>query len=334
MGFTSGAFDILHAGHVDYLEKAGESCDFLIAGLNSDESVRLYKGENRPVIPQDERAEIVAALEAVDFVFIFNERRNKTNIEELKPDLYIKAGDYSDEKLTSKEIVEKHGGKALLIPVTRKTSTSDIVSRIGSGHKVVEEENTVRFEQVSSKKSPVVFFDRDGTINTDAGYVHEPDKFIFLETAIEGMKKLSDMEYRLALVTNQPGIGIGYYTKEDLFSVNKKMLKELSANGIMIEKIYFCGHSKSLNCKCRKPEPGLLQRGIEDLQASPENSYMIGDRTTDIEAGKRAGLKTILVRTGAGGGDNEYDTQPDYTADNLMDAANYILDNERKGTDK
>ena len=131
-GFTSGAFDILHAGHVDYLEKAKKLCDILIVGINSDQSIKRYKGENRPIIPEKYRLEVVAALESVDFVFLFDERRNKINIEMFKPDYYIKASDYSSDQLTSKEIVNKYGGQVQLIPISHAISTSEIINKINS----------------------------------------------------------------------------------------------------------------------------------------------------------------------------------------------------------
>lgn len=132
IGFTSGAFDLIHVGHIEYLKKAKELCDVLIVGVNSDRSVKLYKDPIRPIVPEGQRAKIVSELKPVDYVFIFNERRNKKNIEILKPDYYIKAGDYSTEQLTSKKIAEKFGGKAKLIPLKTKTSTTDIIKKIRS----------------------------------------------------------------------------------------------------------------------------------------------------------------------------------------------------------
>jgi len=98
VGFTSGSFDIIHAGHVAYLEAAKAKCDILIAGLNSDESVKGYKGPDRPIVPQEYRVQMMAALESIDYVFTFEERRNRKNLETIKPTYYIKAGDYKKEE--------------------------------------------------------------------------------------------------------------------------------------------------------------------------------------------------------------------------------------------
>ncbi len=342
IGFTSGVFDLIHAGHVDYLEKAKSICDILIVGINSDAGVRKFKGNARPIVPEDERARIIAGLEAVDYVFIFGERRNKKNIELIKPHYYIKAGDYSKAELTSAEVVEKLGGQVKLIEKTFESSTTDIIEKIltslptpagragadrstyVSAGKVVEKGKAVHFPLLPAKVSPAVFLDRDGTISEEVEYLHEPEKFKFLPNAARGIKKMQDMGYKIVIVTNQGGIGLGYFSKEDFYRVNRKMLKGFSSADVTISKIYFCPHSKSEGCNCRKPNIALINRACSDLNLDVSRSFMIGDKTSDIEAGKRAGCKTILVRTGFGGRDEEFDVEPDYIADNLLDAADYI----------
>ncbi|MCK4249264.1 MAG: HAD-IIIA family hydrolase, partial [Candidatus Omnitrophica bacterium] len=143
-------------------------------------------------------------------------------------------------------------------------------------------------------------------------------------------KKMRDMGYRIVVVTTQAGIGLGYYTKEDFYKVNKKMLAEVSKAGITIDRIYFCPHNKADKCVCRKPEPGLILRAKKDLNLDLSKSYFIGDRITDIQAGQRAGTKTILVKTGHDDCAANPDIKPDFTADNLLAAADYILRVERK----
>jgi rfaE bifunctional protein nucleotidyltransferase chain/domain len=332
IGFTSGAFDLIHAGHVDYLQKAKAMCDVLIVGVNSDASVRKYKGEGRPKVNEARRVKVVASLESVDYVFIFSERRNKKNIELLKPDYYVKAGDYKPEELTSKEVVEAYGGEIRIIPVEEQVSTSDLIvleSEKNSKGKFVEERNTVHIEKHPLKMTPAVFLDRDGTINEEINYLHEPEKFKLLPNALEGLKKFQDMGFRIVIITNQPGIGFGYYSKEDFYKVNMKMLSEFSKSDILIDKIYFCPHTKAEQCECRKPGQALIQRAKEELNLDLAHSYFIGDRTTDIEAGRRAGMKTILMKTGAKGEDGEFPGEPDFWADDLLEAAGIVLKEER-----
>jgi len=332
IGFTSGTFDILHAGHVDYLDKAKALCDVLVVGVNTDKSVKQYKGADRPINSEAHRAQVVAALEFVDYVFFFSERRNQKNIEMLQPDFYIKAGDYSEASLTSKEIVESYGGKIQLIPITHKVSTTTILSRLSNSNafQFVEKEGAVHQNLRSSKQSPAVFFDRDGTINEDVSYLHNPEKFHLLPNAAEGMKKFQDMGYRIVLITNQPGIGMGYFSEEDFYQVNRTMLSALSKHEILVDKIYFCPHSKAVGCDCRKPEQALVQRAKVELNLDLSQCVFVGDKTSDMETGKRAGTRTILVKTGFKGEDGEFPGQPDLWADDLLDAAEKILQDERK----
>jgi histidinol-phosphate phosphatase family protein len=151
-----------------------------------------------------------------------------------------------------------------------------------------------------------------------------------LPHALEGMKKFQNLGYRIIILTNQPGIGMGYYTKNDFYRINKIMLGQLSAADILVDKIYFCPHSMAENCDCRKPGLALVERARKELNIDLSRSVIIGDRTSDVETGRRAGMKTILVSTGAGGKDGLYPAIADYCADDLLDAANWILRQERK----
>ncbi len=333
-GFTSGAFDLLHAGHVDYLEKAKEICDILIVGLNTDASIQQYKGPDRPIVSQDYRIQVIAALEMVDYVFLFEERRNKQNIEILQPDYYIKAGDYNVNTLTSSEIVESYGGEVKLIPVENNISTTDIIQSVldkegEGGNKWVLEEGAEHIQTKLPKSAPAAFLDRDGTINKEILYLHEPERFELLPGAVEGVKKFQDMGYRIIIVTNQPGIGIGYYSKEDFYKLNRMMLKAFSEKNILVDKIYFCPHSKSENCGCRKPGQVFIERAKSELNVDLSKSVMIGDKTSDLEFGRRAGMKKILMDSGFQGKDGEFDVQPDYIVNSILEAANLILNEER-----
>ncbi|WP_371363065.1 D-beta-D-heptose 1-phosphate adenylyltransferase [Sporomusa rhizae] len=130
--FTNGCFDILHAGHVRYLAGARALGDCLIVGLNSDKSVRGLKGPARPINGQDDRAEVLAALAAVDYVVIFEETTAENLINEIKPDIYAKGGDYTVEKLPESKIVAAHGGRIVLVPEVPGRSSSNIISKINS----------------------------------------------------------------------------------------------------------------------------------------------------------------------------------------------------------
>lgn len=130
IAFTNGCFDILHRGHVEYLEKAKEKADILIVGLNSDNSVRILKGEGRPYVSEGDRAFILSRLEAVDIVCIFTEETPLELIKKAQPDVLIKGGDYTVDTIVGREIVESSGGKVLTIPLVTGRSTTSILNKI------------------------------------------------------------------------------------------------------------------------------------------------------------------------------------------------------------
>jgi rfaE bifunctional protein nucleotidyltransferase chain/domain len=129
--FTNGCFDLLHPGHVRYLAEARALGDMLVVALNSDRSVRALKGEGRPILNQQERAELVAALEAVDYVTIFDEETPLELIAELLPDVLVKGGDWPLDQIVGREVVEGAGGRVVSLPYLEGSSTSDIIERIG-----------------------------------------------------------------------------------------------------------------------------------------------------------------------------------------------------------
>ena len=128
--FTNGCFDILHVGHVRYLAAARSQGDVLVVGLNSDESVRSIKPENRPIVNQDQRAEVLAGLECVDYITVFNEPDPLKIIKELKPDVLVKGADWIEEEIIGADIVKANGGKVVRVSVVPEASTSRIIQRI------------------------------------------------------------------------------------------------------------------------------------------------------------------------------------------------------------
>jgi len=128
--FTNGCFDLLHPGHIRSLEAARASGDVLIVGINSDESVRALKGEGRPVIPQEERAEVLASLECVDAVVIFEESTPQNVVAALVPDVLVKGGDWPGNQIVGREEVEAAGGKVVLVDVVAGYSTTEILKKI------------------------------------------------------------------------------------------------------------------------------------------------------------------------------------------------------------
>ena len=130
IAFTNGCFDILHVGHVRYLKEARKTADILVLALNSDSSVRAIKGDKRPLVPEEERAEVLAGLECIDFVTIFPEPTPLELICYLRPDTLIKGGDWSEDKVVGRDEIKQWGGNVTIIPEVIGKSTTNIVDKI------------------------------------------------------------------------------------------------------------------------------------------------------------------------------------------------------------
>jgi rfaE bifunctional protein nucleotidyltransferase chain/domain len=128
--FTNGCFDLLHRGHVHLLRAAKACGDILIVAINSDRSVKAIKGPRRPVLPENDRAELIAAMEMVDYVVLFDEPDPYRLIAELNPDVLVKGGDWSAEKIIGADVVERNGGRVAVVPYLKGLSTSAIIERI------------------------------------------------------------------------------------------------------------------------------------------------------------------------------------------------------------
>ena len=128
--FTNGCFDILHVGHIRYLKKAKSLGDILVVGLNTDRSVREIKGEKRPIVPQDERAEVLAALEFVDYVVLFDDPDPFALIEKVKPTILAKGADWPKDKIVGRDVVEKAGGRVVRIPLVPGASSTGVIEDI------------------------------------------------------------------------------------------------------------------------------------------------------------------------------------------------------------
>jgi len=182
---------------------------------------------------------------------------------------------------------------------------------------------------MSSKKHRVVFIDRDGVINTDLWkYVEHWGEFKFEASAIASLKTLTKHGFDIFIISNQAGVGDGIFTAEQLWDVHENMVKHLEAEGVKIKGAHYCIHSKKETCTCRKPKTGLLEKAVKDISFDHKHTYFVGDKLSDIEAGKNFKVGTILVRTGYGKASEEKLTpelQPDHIVDNLGAAIPIIL---------
>ncbi len=174
-----------------------------------------------------------------------------------------------------------------------------------------------------------VFLDRDGTIAEDAPYCSRVEDFHILPTVPEAIKLLNENGFRVVVITNQSGIARGYFTEETLAQIHQKMKDELMKHGAKVDAIYYCPHHPDDGCECRKPKIGLFHKAAKELNIDFHNSYMVGDMQIDIDAGRAAGCKTVLVTTGPDGGNSVTDS-PDHIAENLIGAAQWIITRNAK----
>ncbi|WP_027180153.1 D-glycero-beta-D-manno-heptose 1,7-bisphosphate 7-phosphatase [Maridesulfovibrio bastinii] len=171
-----------------------------------------------------------------------------------------------------------------------------------------------------------VLLDRDGTIIIDKHYLCDPAGVELLPGVVDGLKKFQKSGYGLIILTNQSGIGRGYYQEKDMHAVNNRMTELLAEHGISIAKIYFCPHAPEQNCNCRKPETGMVEAAIRDFGFNIKDSLIIGDKICDIECGIKSGAASILVRTGKGAKEESKCTgKADYIADTISEAADFFI---------
>lgn len=179
-----------------------------------------------------------------------------------------------------------------------------------------------------SRGKAAVFLDRDGTVNVEKEYLSDPESLFLVEGAAEGIKLLNDAGFAVIITTNQSGIGRGMFTELTLRAIHKKLLRLIKQkSGGSLDAIYFCKHSPEENCDCRKPLPGMIKQAQEEFGLDLSRSYVVGDKKADIEFGKNGGTSSILVLTGYGAEEKRKLglLQPDFIANDLLDAAGYIV---------
>jgi D-glycero-D-manno-heptose 1,7-bisphosphate phosphatase len=188
-----------------------------------------------------------------------------------------------------------------------------------------------------AERLAAVFLDRDGVINDQTAFVSKPDDFRLLPGAAAAIRRLNETGVPVVVVTNQGGIALAYLTEDDLAAIHERMAELLAAEGAHVDAVYSCPYYPggtipryAKESPDRKPGTGMLERARDDLGIDLRKSYLVGDATTDILAGLRAGCTTILVLTGFGGSDAKVVAEPDHTARDLAEAVELILNQLRR----
>ncbi|MGD9681501.1 MAG: D-glycero-alpha-D-manno-heptose-1,7-bisphosphate 7-phosphatase [Candidatus Obscuribacterales bacterium] len=186
-------------------------------------------------------------------------------------------------------------------------------------------------------KRPVVFLDRDGTLNVEAGYIRDLENLRLIEGAAEAVKRLNRSGVAAVLVTNQSGAARAYYGEDHILALNERLLKLLDEEGAHLDSVYYCPHlpdgvveEYTRVCRCRKPATGLVELAYEEHRdLDRERAFVVGDKATDVELARNCGARGILVETGYGqqviAGEYQWPVEPDYQAASIVDAVNWIL---------
>lgn len=176
-----------------------------------------------------------------------------------------------------------------------------------------------------------VFLDRDGTINKEVDVLRDLKQLKILPKAGEAIKAINRLGFLTIIITNQPVIARGWINEKELDRIHAVLIKRLAKKGAKIDAIYYCPHHPNANlkkyrvkCRCRKPNLGMILQAARKFNIDFKKSFMVGDHTRDILTGKKAKLKTILVKTGYAGKDNYYNVNPDFTVKNLFEAVKII----------
>ena len=165
----------------------------------------------------------------------------------------------------------------------------------------------------------VIFLDRDGVINEDYGYVGKIEDFKFIDGVFEACKSFKNLGYEIVIVTNQSGIARGYYSEDEFLKLTSYMQDEFLKKEISILKTYYCPHLPNNNCSCRKPKSGMILQALDEFDINLDNSWLIGDKLSDIECAKNANIKNrVLIDK------NAKENGDFFVAKNLFDTLKYI----------
>ena len=182
---------------------------------------------------------------------------------------------------------------------------------------------------------PAVFLDRDGTVTEEVGYLNHLSRFRLLHGVAEAIRRLNRASFPVVVVTNQSGVSRGYFPEQLVRDVHKRMIAELNEAGAHLDGVYYCPHVSADECECRKPKTGMLEQAARELHLNLKNSFVVGDRHSDVELAHCAGARSVLVRTGFGEGElawraKNWPRQPEFIAADLSEAVEWILKEVRR----
>jgi len=223
--------------------------------------------------------------------------------------------------------------------------SSEYIKDVGTVERIASAEKELKSGYIAwrsfRKRQRAIFLDRDGTVNRKNGLIWKEEQFELEDGAIKAIQKINESGYLAILVTNQPVVARGLCQIEDVENIHKKLETLLGREGAYLDKICFCPHHPDkgypeenpdykISCHCRKPDIVMLEDCAQQFNIDLAESWIIGDTTVDIQTGKNAGTKTVLVLTGDAGKDKKYNVQPDMVCSNLAEAVQKILENQEE----
>jgi len=303
IGCITGSFDLLHDGHKEAIKFSKENCDELIVLVNSDQSIKKYKGPTRPIENENKRIENLDSLYNDCYFFLFDYLIPNILIEIIKPNIYF----LSDEWVSSpieKLVIDKYGGEI-------------------KSHPTVIGESTTKYIPKDSNSKGAIFLDRDGTINEDFGYIDSTEKIEIKKNNLDGLVKMAYLDFSIFVVTNQSGVSKGLFTEKKLKEINNHLVNVVHLNGGRIDKVYYDTSDSNSPSSFRKPHIGMVEQAVSEYGISLSKSWIIGDKDTDIELGKNCNMKTILIKNSKY--PYKFLLSPDFKVNNLDEAYKIII---------
>lgn len=294
----NGSFDLLHRGHVMAINHAKSLGDVLIILLNSDRSVRLYKGPHRPFVSEEDRAYLLSSLASVDYIVVFNQINPKKILEEIKPDIHCAGGNWG-KGCIGRDIVEKNGGKIAVLPFRDGHSTTTLTKSVVA--------NSVR-----EKTAIFLIF------NVLAGIAGWPSRNLHLDPrAVRAVREFSGCGSKV-IVLIDPSTGI---KKTKVTDFRRQATVAIKKARLKIDRICSCPHKASHKCSCRKSGTGLILAMAKRYGLNLSNSWLIGNQERDIIAGREVNVKTIKIGQPMS---RKVRLEPNLYAEDLQAALRYI----------
>jgi glycerol-3-phosphate cytidylyltransferase len=279
---TNGAFDLLHVGHVKMLQEAKNLGDILIVGVNSDSSVRRFKGPHRPVNSEKDRVAMLSALTYTDYITLFDELTPVALLDQIKPHIHVNSPEHGYDCI-EKEVVLRHGGEIYLSKLIEGFSTSALIERV---------------TQVYARPMYKAIFLNPVDVFEFGSLESGPQTLDFWLLA----SRFLQAGYQLVILANHPEIAMGFLTEEDIINQYEAVKSSVRLQGVELAGIYFCPHHPDgkldayrLECTCRKPLPGLIEQAVANLDINLSRSFVVSTQPEDILMGRRINCKTILI---------------------------------------